>query len=186
MRFSSTYIDRSDNGFNIHQRSYIDFVKPLPSDANSALLRQQVSENSLNMSHVKQYNTTVQHLQDTRHLSLRMCKLDPENLHVRTYKDASFSINCAHSSELCYIISLADKHSFAPFRYKSRRVARSVLSAERYAFVDASDFACCAKTDLEKLLDRRVSLSIFTDSKSLFYIIMKCSQTQERRLMIGL
>ncbi len=69
--------------------------------------------------------------------------------------------------------------------YESRRVALSVLGAETYAFVDAFDFEYRAKTDLGKLLDRRVSLPIFTDSKSGFDFITKCSQTQERRLMIG-
>ncbi len=98
MRFSGVYIDWSDSGFNIHQRSYIDPPKPLPSDANFILLRQyrgqlswlihsrpvvyvvanklvQVTEKSFNISHMKQYNTTVRYLLDTRHLSLRICKL---------------------------------------------------------------------------------------------------------------
>ena len=65
-------------------------------------------------------------------------------------------------------------------------MARSVLGAEAYAFADAFDFADCAKRDREKLLDRRVSLSIFTDSKSLFVAITKCSQTQQRLLMIDI
>ena len=55
-----------------------------------------------------------------------------------------------------------------------------------YAFADAFEFDYCAKTDLEKLLDRRVSLFIFTDSKSLFDAISKCLHTQEGRLMIDL
>ena len=59
-----------------------------------------------------------------------------------------------------------------------------MLGAETYAFADAFDLAYCAKTDLEKLLDRRVSLSVFTDSKSLFDVIAKSSHTQEIRLMI--
>ncbi len=37
MRFSNVYTDRSDNGFNIHQRPYIDLLKPLPPDANFVL-----------------------------------------------------------------------------------------------------------------------------------------------------
>ncbi len=42
------------------------------------------------------------------------------------------------------------------------------------------------KKDLEKLLERRVSLTIFTDSKKLFDVITKCSQTQEGRLRADL
>ena len=213
MRFSGVYIDRSDNGFDIHQRPYIDHLKPLPSDESFVLLRQyraqlswlihsrpdvcmvssklaQVTETSFNISHVEQCNTTIRYLQDTRHLSLRMPKLDPESLHVRAYTDASFSTNSDHSSQLGYIVLPADEHDSACVlhyaSYKSRRVARSVLGAEMYAFAHAFDFAYCPKTNLEKLLDRRVSLSIFTDSKSLFDVITKCSQTQERRLRIDL
>ncbi len=44
MRFSGVYIDLSDSGFNIHQRPYIDRLKPLQSDANFALLRQYRSQ----------------------------------------------------------------------------------------------------------------------------------------------
>ena len=95
MRFSDFYSDRSDNGFNILQRPYIDRLKPLSSDASFLLLRQycvqsswlihsrpdvcvvasklaQVTDNSFNISHVKQDNTTVRYLQDTRLMSLRM------------------------------------------------------------------------------------------------------------------
>ncbi len=67
----------------------------------------------MEMSHVKQYNATVCYLQDTRHLSLRMCKLFPESLNVRAYTDASFSTNSDHSSQLDYIVLLSNKHDNA-------------------------------------------------------------------------
>ncbi len=60
----------------------------------------QVTENSFKISHVEQYNTTIRYLQDTRHLSLRMSKLDRESLHVRAYTDASLSTKSDHSSQL--------------------------------------------------------------------------------------
>ena len=164
MHFSVVYIDRSHNSFNIHQRPYIDRLKPLPSDAKLVLLRQyraqftwlihsrpdlrdvtgklaQVTEKSLNISYVKQYNTTVRYLEDTRHLTIRICKLDPESLHVCAYSDASFSSNTDHSSQLGCSVLLSDKHDNACIlqydSYKCRRVARSVLCAETHAFSDA-------------------------------------------------
>ncbi len=39
MRFSGFYFERSDNGFYIRQRPYIDCLKPLPSYANCVLPR---------------------------------------------------------------------------------------------------------------------------------------------------
>ena len=68
----------------------------------------------------------------------------------------------------------------------TRRVTRSFLGAETYAFGDAYDFAYCAKKDLEALLERNVYLKMITDSKSLFDVITQCSQTLEKRLMIDL
>lgn len=65
-------------------------------------------------------------------------------------------------------------------------VARSVLGAEKYAFADAFDFAFCAKRDLETILQRLVAMHLFTDSKRLFVIITKNTQSYNRRLMVDL
>ena len=85
---------------------------------------------------------------------------------------------------------LCDEHDNASLlhftSYKSRRVTRSVLGAETYAFADAYDFAYCAKRNLEAMLDHRVPLHMFTDSKSLFDVITKSFQTKQRILMIDL
>ncbi len=119
-----------------------------------------------------------------------MCKLDPKSLHIRAYTDASFSNNPDHSSQLVYIVLLADKHNNACVLHyascRSHKVARSVLGAETYAFAEAFNFACCAKRDLEMLLDRCVSLTILTDSKNFFDVITKCFKIQERCLRIDL
>ncbi len=150
----------------------------------------QVTENALNISHLKQCNSTIRYLQDTPHLHLRMCKLDPETLDVCVYTDASFFANSEHLSQLGYIVLLEDKPENACIlhnaSYKSSREARSVLVAETYVFADTFYFSNCAKRDLAKLLDRRVSLSMSTDSKDLFDVVTKCSHTQKRHLMIDL
>ena len=70
--------------------------------------------------------------------------------------------------------------------YKSHPVAQSVLVAETFAFADASDFVYCAKKDLETLFGRKILLEIYTDSKSPFDVVTKCSRKQERRLIIDL
>ncbi len=136
IRFSVVYIDLSDNGFNIHQRLYVDRQNPLLSDAKFVLWQQyraqlswlihslsdasvvasklaQVIEKLFNISIVNKYNTTVRYLQNTLHLSFRKCKLDPESLHVRACTDALLPTNPGHSSPLGYIVLLADKHDNA-------------------------------------------------------------------------
>ena len=94
----------------------------------------QVTEKSFNITHVKQYNTAVRYLQDTRHLYLRMYKLDHESLHIRAYADASFFTNSEDSSQLSCMAFLADKQDnycvLHYDRYKSHRVARYVVCAE--------------------------------------------------------
>ena len=62
-----------------------------------------------------------------------------------------------------------DKHGYDCIlhcaNYKSRGVARSFLGAETYAFADSYDFAYFGKTDLEGILQRGISLAMFTDSE---------------------
>ena len=93
-----------------------------------------------------------------------------------------------------FSLTLTTRHSWAisyywqtsTMRPKSRRVARYTLGAVTCDFADAFFFLYWAKTGIEKLLDRRVSLLIFTDSKSLFDVIRNWSQTQKRRFIIDL
>jgi hypothetical protein len=72
------------------------------------------------------------------------------------------------------------------FKPQSRRVTRSVLGGEVYAFADAFDFAFTLKHDLQVMLRQAVPLAILTDSKCLFDVITKASSISERRLMIDI
>ncbi len=91
-----------------------------------------------------------------------MRKLHIDFPHILAYADASFATNHNLTSQLGYIFLLCDKWDNACTlhyaSYKSRRVARSILDAEKYAFAGACDFSYCAKKDLETVLDRTVPL----------------------------
>ena len=205
MRFSGVYVDKCDNGFEINQRAYIERLEPISLDADYVQLRLaraklswlahsrpdicallsklvQVTEKSFHKTHVKTFNSTVKYLHSSKNSTLCIRKLDLDTLHIRTFSDPSFATNRGHTSQLGYIIRLCNKYDNACIlhyaSYKSRRVARSVLGAETYAFADANDFAYCTKKDLEAILESNVHLTMFADSKSLFDVIMKCSQTQ--------
>ena len=213
LRFSGVYIETSEKGFRIHQKSYIERLTELKKDANFTLLRRsraqltwlihtrpdicvdanrlaQGTEELFSIEHVKKYNKIVRYLHATKDRSLEMNKLDRKSIHIRAYSDASFATNYDLSSQLGYIVMLADEYNNADIlhyvSHKSRRVTRSVLGAETYAFADAFDFAYCAKKDLETMLGCHIPLQMYTDSKSLFDILTKCSNTTERRLMIDL
>lgn len=91
---------------------------------------------------------------------------------------------CVHTktkSQLGFIVILCDKYENASLVHYA-----SYKSRETYAFADAYDTAYCIKRDLELLFQRRIPLKMFTDPKRLFDVITKCSQTQERRIMIDL
>lgn len=61
---------------------------------------------------------------------------------------------------------------------------RSVLGGETHAFVDSFDAAYDIMHDLEAMLGKSVTLSMVTDSDSLFKVILQSSTTTETRRVI--
>ncbi len=108
-----------------------------------------------------------------------MRKLDLKSVHVRAFPDASFATNHNENSRLGHIVLLCDKQDTTCVlhyaSYRSRRVASTVLVAEICAFADEYDFVYWSKRDLECILDKTLPLEIYTDSRSLFDVITKCS-----------
>ena len=162
--FRSTIFKKTSNQFEFYQRACIDRLKKLPCDADFLQLRRsraqlswlvhsrpdicviasklaQVTESTLERKHINMFNNAIDYLLESRDLSLHMWKIDLEFLHNRAFTDASFSTNHGHTSRLGYIFMLCDKQDNACIlhyaSYKSRRIARSVLGADTYAFVDA-------------------------------------------------
>ena len=111
----------------------------------------QVTENNFKIQDVKYYNKIIDYLKYTKERTLKMKKLDLNSLQIRVYSDALFETNYDKSSQWGCIVVLCDKYDNANIlhyvSHKSRRVTRSVLGAETYAFADAFDFAYCAKKD---------------------------------------
>lgn len=63
-------------------------------------------------------------------------------------------------------------------------MTRSVLGSETMALADGFDAAYAIRHDVEKMTGKRIPLSVYTDSLSLFDVITKATLTAERRLMI--
>ena len=80
-----------------------------------------------------------------------------------------------------------DKSKFAiPVSFnsiKSRRVTRSVLSADLIAFADLFDDAYSLRSQTEQATIRAIPMDLLTDSMSLFDIISKGSCTSKKRIM---
>ena len=213
IRFAGVYIESKEDRFHIHQSSYINRIELLESDATFETLQSaraqltwlvhtrpdicasenilaHVTKNSFIPKLIKEFNKIVKYLKKTEENGIIIQKLDNPSLHLLVYADASFANNSDLTSQLGYIILLADKFGKRNIlhyaSYKSRRVTRSVLGAEVYAFADAFDYAYVIRHDLEEILNQCIPLQIMTDSRSLFDVIVRNSTTSDRRLMIDI
>lgn len=167
---------------------WITHTRPEVSCAVAQLAK--ATESTFNKVHVQTLNKAIRCIKCTPSRGLCYVTLDRKSLHLRAYSDGSFVNNQDSSSQLGYIVLLCDGNdncNVIKFRsFKSKRVVRSVLGAEVYSFAEAFDAAFVIKTDLERILDTELPLSMLTDSNSLFDVMVKPSFTTEHRLMIDL
>ena len=125
---------------------------------------------------------------------LTFVKLDLQTLRVIAFTDSSFANNRDHSSQIGYVIVLADADNNANIVHwqsiKCRRVTRSVLASELYALSLGFDTAATIKSTLNQILacprQGSIPLTICIDSKSLYECLVKLGTTQEKRLMVDL
>ena len=152
----------------------------------------QITESVYNdgpKSAVKRLNKSIKFANDNL-THMKFPKLDLSTIRIVGYSDAAFASNSDLSSQLGRIVLLIDGSGAAAIvsfkSYKSRRVTRSVLSAEVIAFADLFDDAFTIRKQLEHALQRSVHMHLLTDSKCLFDIIGKGSRTNEKRLMLDI
>ena len=126
---------------------------------------------------------------------LKFIKLDLNTLKVVAFTDSSFANNDDYSSQIGFVIVLADGDNNANIVHwssiKCKRVTRSVLASELYALTYGFDIAAVIKATLTKILKPRknkdtIPLVICIDSKSLYDCLVKLGTTREKRLMVDL
>lgn len=118
---------------------------------------------------------------------LKFTKLDQSKLRLIAFSDASFANNADFSSQIGYVIILADDQHCNLLQWSStkcKRVTRSVLASELYAMINAFDAACVLKYTIDLITKQSVPLILCTDSLSLFECLVKLGTTKEKRLMI--
>jgi hypothetical protein len=119
---------------------------------------------------------------------LTFVRLDENSLQLLVFTDASFANNKDLSSQIGYVVVLADNTNSANILHwsslKCKRVTRSVLASELYAMVQGFDIGASIKTTIEKALGIDLPLIVCTDSKSLYDCLVRLGTTAEKRLMI--
>jgi len=116
-------------------------------------------------------------------------KLNKESLQLLVFTDASFANNKDLSSQIGYILVLADSINANILHWsltKCKRVTRSVLALELYAMAHGFDLGASVKSTIDKVLGIDLPLVLCTDSKSLYECLVKLGTTQEKRLMIDI
>lgn len=127
--------------------------------------------------HARSLNYLVRHLKKPPIHRLRYPRLDKDSFRIQTYSDAAYSKIHMDTSQIGYVIFLADKYNSCKplywYSYKSKRVLRSVLSSETVAFGDAFDMTFSIKRDMEKMINKQIPLIMLKGNLSLFELITK-------------
>ena len=135
---------------------------------------------------------------------LQYVPLDLDTAKLVVFTDGSFANNRDLSSQLGYLIVLANESTHGKpdstfdirgnvihwSSTKCKRVTRSVLASETYGMVSGVDIAIAILTTLKMITERLglppIPLIVCTDSYSLYECLVKLGTTNEKRLMIDI
>jgi hypothetical protein len=136
----------------------------------------------------KALNKRLQWQIDNPTRGLKFVQLDKTSLKLLVFTDASFANNKDLSSQIGYVIVMADSNNQANIIHwssiKCKRVTRSILASELYAMTHGFDIGTAIKSTVDRILKINLPLVLCTDSKSLYDCLVKLGTTQEKRLMI--
>jgi hypothetical protein len=133
---------------------------------------------------------------------IKYIPLDLQRTKLFVFVDGSFANNKDFSSQIGYLIILANETFTESNEFvvngnlihysstKSKRVTRSVLASEIYGMVGGIDMAIAINTTLHMINEQldlpKVSIVVCTDSYSLYECLVKLGTTKEKRLMIDI
>lgn len=155
--------------FRKHRAPYSWLNNTKPDVAFCANQATQVSNQTLSKEKVNELNKGNKRMQQNVSRAHHYPRLSLSPLRFRVYANAFFAPTDDLSSQLAYLSMLCGKskkfHVLDFSSKKSKRVVRSVLAAEVYAFMDAFDSMTVIVTDYLLLLKTSVPVQMFTDSK---------------------
>jgi hypothetical protein len=157
---------------------------------------------------VKLLNKRLQWQIDNTDRGINYIPLDLATAKLFVFVDGSFANNKDLSSQIGYLIVLANETSGtveSTFKFKgnlihwsstkSKRVTRSVLASEIYGMVGGVDMAIAISSTVNMIkrqltqnsdLQANIQIVICTDSYSLYECLVRLGTTKEKRLMIDI
>jgi hypothetical protein len=153
---------------------------------------------------VKELNKRLEWQKNNRERGIHYVAIDLETTKVFTFVDASFANNKDLSSQIGYVLVLANEREVGTDKKeillrgniihwsstKCRRITRSVLASELYAMTQGIDTTFSINTTLTVIMKQlgfeKLPIIICTDSYSLYECMVKLGSTKEKRLMIDL
>lgn len=161
-----------------------------PEIANRISRFAQVTERTFSSHYMKEPNSTVRLVKCTSDIGLRYVPLYYKSLRMQCYVDTSFATNEDLSSQIGFILVLADNtdrcHILENQSQKSHHVVQSSMTAETYAFVEGFDRSYLLANDLKRSHGSGIKLMMLTDLLWLFDALTRGSVTDERRLVIDI
>jgi hypothetical protein len=151
----------------------------------------------------KALNKRIQWQIDSQQRGLKYLSLDLSTAKLFVFVDGSFANNKDLSSQIGFVIILANESTSADSNEfevkgnlihwsstKSKRVTRSTLASEIYGMVAGTDIAFAISTTLQMITERlslnHIPTIVCTDSYSLYECLVKLGTTMEKRLMIDI
>jgi len=144
----------------------------------------------------KTLNKRLKWHMENKERGLRFIHINLESAKLFVFVDASFANNKGYSSQIGFVIVLANKDTDEGKGISILTVissigvrlntTRNVLASELYVMVHGFDIGIAIKTTLDKILRRPVPLILCTDSRSLYDCLVKLGTTNEKRLMIDI
>ena len=136
------------------------------------------------------YKKTVKELKNNP-IQIKISGLQMDRARLVVYSDASLGNRTDSASQLGYIIFLADDRQTAvPLVWaskKSKRVARSTLTAETLAASEAVDSATLLKEVIREVIGLKLPpIELRVDNKSLYDAVRTTNTLAEKRLMIDM
>ena len=141
-----------------------------------------------NVEDILRINKLVKKLQHEDCIALQFKKIQLEEGRLRVYADAAYANLPNHGSQCGYIVFLTDSRGQVenPIVWKSiklERICQSALGAEALSLLKAVDHAFLIQQTFENITGRTLPMDCFTDSKSLYEILLNTKDPEEKKLI---